>query len=125
MSLFNLLSRPWRRRRREQHLQAAALWPPTTAKLLKPVLVPRSEFAEGSAAQTEQIECPYYFSLETGFFGGHLRSLPCSESEARRLEKQVAEGAPVTVRYNPADPDLTCVFPADNEGNLPFTIWPG
>jgi hypothetical protein len=125
MSFFKWLLRPLRRRRREQHLQAEAHWPTTTAKLLAPVLVPKDEFAEGSAAQTEQIECPYYFSLEAGFFGGHLRSVPCSDSEGRRLLRQIVEGSPVAARYNPADPDQTCVFATDNEGALPFTIWPG
>jgi hypothetical protein len=125
MLLWNRLSRPLRRRRREEYLQAAANWPTTTARLLKSELVARDELAEGSAAQDQQVECPYYFSLEAGFFGGHLRSVRCSDSEGRRLQRQIVEGSPVTVRYDPADPDRTCVFPGDNEGTLPFTVWPG
>ena len=125
MLLWDRLSRPLRRRRREQYLQTAANWPATTAKLLKPELVPKDELAEGSAAQDQQIECPYYFTLDAGFFGGHLRSVPCSDSEGRRLQRQLAESSPVTVRYDPTDPDRTCAFPAHNEGTLPFRVWPG
>jgi hypothetical protein len=125
MAFLDWLFRPVRRRKREQVLHAAATWPTTTAKLLKPSLVDKHELADGSAAQLHQVECSYYFSLETGFFGGHLRSVPCSEGEARRLEKQVAEGMPVTVRYNPQNPDQTCTLAVDNEGTLPFVVWPG
>jgi hypothetical protein len=125
MVLLSRLLRPLRRRKREQYLQAAASWPTTAAKLLKPELVPKDELAEGSAVQDQQLECPYYFSLDAGFFGGHLRSMPCSDSEGRRLQRQVVEESCVTVRYDPADPDRTCAFPSDNEGALPFTIWPG
>jgi hypothetical protein len=32
---------------------------------------------------------------------------------------------PVNVRYNPANPDEGCVLATDNEGTLPFVIWPG
>jgi hypothetical protein len=125
MVLLSLLLRPLRRHRREQHLQVAANWPTTTAKLLTPALVLKDELAEGSAVQDQQVECPYYFSLGAGFFGGHLRSMPCSDSEGRRLQRQIVADSPVTVRYDPADPDRTCAFPGDNERTLPFTIWPG
>ncbi len=117
-----------RRRRREQKLAAAVHWPTAEAKLLKGVLVDRDDLAEGTLAQDRQLEFPYYFSLDsgavTGFFSGYLRSVACSEGEARRLEKQVPDGTAVTVRYNPENPDEGCALAADNAG-LIFGIWEG
>jgi len=71
------------------------------------------------------VEFPYYFTLDAGYFGGFLRIVPCSEGEARRMMKQVDEGTPVTVRYNPGNPDEVCVLAADNVGVLPVGIWEG
>jgi hypothetical protein len=115
-----------RRRKRTQRLEAAPQWPVAQAKLLAGVLVDRDELAEGTAAQDRQLEFPYYFSVaegpEAGFFSGYLRSAPGSDGEMRRLQKVVAEGTPVTVRYNPANPDDGCVLARDNP-ELGFAIW--
>jgi hypothetical protein len=94
-----------------------------TAKLLAGNVVPRDELAEGTLAQDSQIEFQYYFALEDDFFGGYLRSVPCSDSEGRRWLREVPEGTPVTVRYDPHDPDKTHALAADNAGALPFTVW--
>ena len=123
--VFDAISRFLRGRKRTQRLQAAAAWPVTTAKLLSSKLVMKDELAEGSAAQDSQVECPYYFSMNGGYFGGHVRSAACSDSEGRRIQRQVEEGMPVSVRYNPANPDETCVLQSDNDGALPFAVWPG
>jgi hypothetical protein len=123
--VFDAISRSLRRRRRQKLLQAAALWPVAAAKLLASKLVQKDDLAEGSAAQDSQVECPYYFSIEGGFFGGFVRSVPCSDSEGRRIQRQLEEGMPVNVRYNPANPDEGCVLASDNEGTLPFVVWPG
>jgi hypothetical protein len=125
--VFDAISRSLRRSRRQKRMQAAVLWPVTTAKLLPSKLVLKDDLAEGSAAQDSQVECPYYFSINDndGFFGGFVRSVACSDSEGRRIQRQLEEGMPVNVRYNPANPDEGCVLASDNEGTLPFVVWPG
>jgi len=87
--------------------------------------VDRDLLAEGTVVQDRQVEFPYYFTLEQGYFGGHVRTVPCSEGEARRLMKQVPEGTLVTVRYNPENPDEGCVLATDNEGALVVGVWEG
>jgi len=114
-----------RRKKREELLAAARGWPTAEAKLLPGVLVDRDELVEGTVVQDRQVEFPYYFTLESGYFGGHLRTLACSEGEARRLMKQVPEGTVITVRYNPANPDEVCVLAADNAGALVVEVWEG
>jgi hypothetical protein len=123
--LFDWFLRERRQRERERLLQAASSWPTAQAKLLKPTLVDKDESAEGTVAQTAQIEVPFYFTLDTGFFGGHLRSVPVSDSGGRRAMEKLSEGMPVTVRYNPANPDDAVTLAEDNGGALPFTVWPG
>ncbi len=61
---------------------------------------------------------------EIGYYGGHLLSLPLSDSEAHRLLRLVQEDTPVEVRYNPADPNQTHTLASDNPNVLPFSIWP-
>jgi|GEM_PF-815715 len=124
ISPFGWFMRKRRASARERALQAARNWPVTTAKLLKPVLVPKDEIAEGTVAQTMQVEIPFYFTLNEGFYGGHVRSVPCSDSEGGRIMRQLGEDLPVKVRYNSANPDEAIALPEDNEGALPFTIWP-
>ena len=123
--LFDSISRMLRGRRRKERLDAAALWPTTTAKLLPSTLMMKDDLAEGTAVQDSQVECPYYFSIADGYFGGHVRSLPCSDSEGRRIQRALAEDMPIIVRYNLQNPDEGCVLQTDNEGTLPFTVWPG
>ena len=125
MFLFDWLLRMRRRKKRDELLAAARDWPVATAKLLPGVLVDRDMLAEGTVVQDRQVEFPYYFTLEQGYFGGHVRTVPCSEGEARRLMKQVPEGTLVTVRYNPANPDEGCVLAADNEGAMVVGVWEG
>jgi hypothetical protein len=121
--LLGWIFRYFRRRGRARELQAAAGWPAATAKLLAGKVVERDELAEGSLAQTFQIEFEYYFVLGEEFYGGYLRSVPCSESEGRRWTRMVEEGAAVTVRYDPQNPDKTHALAAENAGKLPFGIW--
>ena len=125
MFLFDWFFRMRRRKKREELLAAARGWPTAEAKLLPGVLVDRDELVEGTVVQDRQVEFRYYFTLESGYFGGHVRTLPCSEGEARRLMKQVPEGTVVTVRYNPANPDEVCVLAGDNEGALVVGVWEG
>jgi hypothetical protein len=120
---FGWIFRAVRKRGRERDLLAAAAWPTVTAKVIAGNVVQRDELAEGPLAQTSQIEVQYYFSLGNDFFGGYLRSVPCSDSEGRRWLREVPEGTPVTVRYDPADPDKTHALATDNAGTLPFTVW--
>ncbi len=133
-----LLSSDWlvkriRRPQREKALQQAATWPRVTAKLLASKVVPKDLLAEeGNNLQTFQIETAFYFTLpgapgsgdEIGYYGGHLRSLPLSDSEAHRLLPRVLEDTPIEVRYNPADPNQSHTLAADNPEALPFPIWP-
>ncbi|MGA8938008.1 MAG: DUF3592 domain-containing protein [Acidobacteriaceae bacterium] len=121
--LLGWIFRYFRRRGRERDLQAAAGWPAVTAKLLAGRIVPRDELAEGTLAQTLQIEYQYYFALKDDFFGGYLRSVPCSDSEGSRWMRDAGEGTPVTVRYDPEDPDKSHALQQDNAGALPFVVW--
>jgi len=124
-AFFNWLPLLLRRRKREQTLQQAAAWPTTTAKLLRSEVIEKDPLADGGTAfQDRQIESAFYFTLEGSYFGGHLRSTPLSDSEAHRLLRQLPEDTPVTIRYNPANPDQTAALATDNQGHLPMTIWP-
>jgi hypothetical protein len=115
----------FRSRKREKALAQAANWPTITAQLLKSVVLEKVPLAEGGTAfQDRQIESAFYFTLEGSYYGGHLRSVPLSDSEAHRLLRQLPEDTPVVVRYNPANPDRTHTLASDNEAKLPFTIWP-
>ncbi len=118
--LNNLL----RRRKRNALLAAAAAWPKTTAKLLKSAVVPRDVLAEGGTAfQDSQVEAAFYFTLPQGYFGGHLRSVPVSDSEGFRMLKVLQEDLEVIVRYDPANPDKVIALPEDNR-DFPVSIWP-
>jgi hypothetical protein len=121
--LFGWIFRAIRKRGREKDLLAAAAWPTVTAKLLAGNVVVRDELAEGTLAQTAQIEFQYYFALGDDFFGGYLRSVACSDSEGRRWLREVPEGTSVTVRYDAEDPDRTHALERDNAGKLPFRVW--
>ncbi len=113
-----------RRRKRASRLAEANAWPVLSAKLLGSKVVERDPLAEGGTAfQDSQVESAFYFTLEEGYFGGHMRSGPMSDSEAHRALKLVPEETTVRVRYNSADPDQTVVLPGDNSG-FPFPIWP-
>jgi hypothetical protein len=114
-----------RRRKREQALAQCATWPTVTARLLKSTVIEKDPLAEqGTAFQDRQIESAYYFTLDGSYYGGHLRSIPLSDSEAHRMVRTLAEDTPVVVRYNPTNPDQTHTLPADNPATLPFAIWP-
>src|ERR1700679_3952703 len=93
--LFGWILRAVRKRGRERDLLAAAAWPTVTAKLLAGNVMQREELAEGTLAQTTQIEFQYYFALGDDFFGGYLRSVACSDSEGRRGLGEGGEGLPV------------------------------
>ncbi len=123
MILFDWFLRMRRRKAREERITTARNWPSVSAKLLPGELVDKDELAAGTVAQDRQVEFPFYFSLPEGFFGGHLRTVACSEGEARRLMKQVAEGTAVMVRYKPENPDEVCVLADDNLGALPVGVW--
>jgi hypothetical protein len=125
----NVLTRALHRRSRDRALTAAAAWPVTEAKLLKPIIVAKDELAEGTVAQDSQLEIPFYFTLResgaqpSGFFGGHLRTAALSYSEASRLIPRIPEGTLIRVRYNPQNPDDNHTLAADNESTLPVAIW--
>jgi hypothetical protein len=124
-ALVNWLPLLLRRRKRDQALALAATWPTATAKLLKSIVVEKDPLAEGGTAfQDRQVEAAFYFTLDGSYYGGHLRSTPLSDGEAHRMLRQLPEDTPVTIRYNPANPDQTHTLAADNAGKLPITIWP-
>jgi hypothetical protein len=123
--VFDAIGRMVRGRKRAQRLETAAAWPVAAAKLLASKLVMKDDLAGGLDVQDTQVEVPYYFSIGDGFYGGFVRSVPCTDSEGRRIQRALEEGMPVAVRYNPVNPDEGCVLATDNVGTLPFTIWPG
>jgi hypothetical protein len=125
---INAIGRALHKRRRDRELGVAANWPVIEAHLLKPVIATKDELAEGTAAQDSQVEIPFYFTLagegaRSGYFGGHLRTVALSHSEASRLLPRIVEGATVRVRYNPQDPDQNHALANDNEGALPVAVW--
>jgi hypothetical protein len=126
----NAITRALHRRHRDHDIAAASSWPLIEAHTLKGVIVAKDELAEGTNAQDSQLEIPYYFTLPesapnqpSGYFGGHLRTVALSHSEASRLIPQIPEGTVVRVRYNPQDPDQNHTLAADNEALLPVAIW--
>ncbi len=121
--LFGWIFRYFRRRSRQRDLQAASGWPTATAKLLEGKIVPCDELVQGTAAQTVQVEYPYYFALKEEFFGGYLRSVPCSDSEGSRWMREMGEAKAIVVRYDPANPDRTHTLERDNPGVFPFRVW--
>ena len=131
MSIFthNAIARTLHRRHRDHDLAAASSWPITDAYTLKPVIVSKDELAEGTVAQDSQLEIPFYFTLPesgpqpSGYFGGHLRTVALSHSEASRLIPQIPEGTLVRVRYNPQDPDQNHTLAEDNRGLIPVAVW--
>jgi len=116
-----------RRPKHEKALKLAATWPLALAKTLGSRVVPKDLLAEkGTTFQSFQIETAFYFTRtgeQGGYFGGHLRSLPMSDSEAHRMLTHLAEDQPIHVRYNPAYPDENHTLASDNPGALPFEIW--
>jgi hypothetical protein len=132
MSIFtqNAITRALHKRHRDHDLAAAASWPITNAHTLKPIIVSKDALAEGTLAQDSQLEIPFYFTLPevpnqpSGYFGGHLRTVALSYSEASRLIPQIPEDTLIRVRYNPHNPDQNHTLPADNAGLVPVAIWP-
>jgi hypothetical protein len=123
-ALFVPIATIFRRRKREALLRQAAAWPTITAKLLKSTVEEKDPLAEGGTSfQDRQVESAFYFTLESGYFGGHLRSTPMSDSEAHRAVRLLPEDTPVQIRYNPEDPDQAVTFAADNP-HFPIPIWP-
>lgn len=131
MNPIAAISRSLHKRRRARDLSAAASWPISDAHTLKPVIVPKDELLDGTVAQDSQLEIPFYFTVAetsanhpSGYFGGHLRTVALSYSEASRLIPQIPEGTLVRVRYNPRNPDQNHTLAADNEGLIPVAVWP-
>ena len=128
-ALLNWIPTLLRRRRRDALLAEAAAWPVITARLLKSTVVDRDPLADGgTAVQDRQIEAAFYFTL-TGhaagsYFGGHLRGVAMSDSEAHRKLRDLSEDTEVRVRHNPANPDQAITLPGDNP-DFPIAIWPG
>ena len=112
-----------RGRKRDALLQQATAWPATEAKLLKSIVLEKDPLTDGGTAfQDRQVESAFYFTLEGSYYGGHLRSTPLSDSEAHRMLRQLPEDTPVTVRYNPANPDQNVTLSTDNP-KFPVGIW--
>ena len=123
-AIFSWLPLLLRRRKREQALALAASWPIVSAHLLKSAVVRKDPLAEGGTAfQDSQVESAFYFTHEGAYYGGHLRTVPLSDSEAHRALSSLPEEHSVLVRYNPHKPDQTHTFATDNE-DFPTPIWP-
>ncbi len=122
-SIFQPISNILRRRKRDALLTQAAGWTPTQAILLKSTVVPKDPLAEGTAFQEQQVEAAFSFTLNGSYFGGYARSAAMSDSEAHRALRLIPEDTPITIRYNPANPDQAIALPTDNP-TFPFTLWP-
>jgi hypothetical protein len=128
-ALLNWIPLLLRRRKREALLREAAAWPIATARLLKATVVEKDALAEGGTSfQDRQVEAQFYFILENhsmgSYFGGRLRSVQLSDSEAHRAARLLVEDLPVRVRFNAQNPDQAAVLPTDNV-EFPVGIWPG
>jgi hypothetical protein len=123
-ALLQPLNTFFRRRKRDGLLRHAAVWPTVTAQLLKSTVEEKDPLAEGGTAfQDRQVESAFYFTLEGAYYGGHVRTVPLSDSEAHRALRQLPEDTPVHIRYNPQNPDETVALPTDNP-TFPIPIWP-
>jgi hypothetical protein len=121
---FDWLFRMLRRPKRKNALQQAAAWPLITARVHKATVVPKDLLAdEGSSFQTSQLEVSFFFTQDGSYHGGHLRSVPVSDSQGHRFVGQVKEDTLVQVRYDPHNPDHNHTLAADNPNTLPFAIW--
>ena len=116
------LIRSLKARKREVTLAESAKWPTAQAILLKSVVVAKDPLAEGTTIQDMQIESPFSFTYNGSYYGGYVRSVPMSDSEAHRALRNVPEDAPVTVRYNPQNPDEAHVLAQDNP-HAAYAIW--
>lgn len=121
--LFESIGAMMDRHKRNHRLHLAEHWPVATAKTLKPTVAHKDRCAHGEGLADSQVEVPFYFTLESGYFGGQLRSEVCSDSQARRLAASLPEDTPVAVRYNPCNPDEVAVLAEDNRDRLPFQVW--
>lgn len=127
---MNAITRALHKRRRNRDLAVASSWPVTDAHTLKPVIVNKDDLAEGTVAQDSQLEIPFYFTLpesagkSSGYFGGHLRTVALSHSEASRLIPRIPEGTLIRVRYNPQGPDQNHTLAPDNASLIPIAVWP-
>ena len=114
--------RRWLRgRAREKKLQLAAQWPITQAEINHwQVLSADEEAATMGAAY--QIEAGFHFKLNGEYYGGYLRSVAMGLHES---ETKATGNPTVNIRYDPTNPDSVAVFAEDNEGTLPFRVYPG
>lgn len=122
-SIFLPISNLLRRRKRDALLAQAASWTPAPAILLKSTVVPKDALAEGTTFQEQQVEAAFSFTLDGTYFGGYARSVAMSDSEAHRALRLIPEDTPITIRYNPANPDQAIALPTDNP-TFPFPLWP-
>jgi hypothetical protein len=114
------IRRAARERARKKRVRAAASWPQAQGQINSWKIVPAGDVSE-SFSQTDAIEAGFHLTLNGEYYGGYLRSIAMGRREA---EKLAAGNPPVTVRYDPANPDRTVVLAEDNAA-LPFAIVSG
>ena len=119
--IVDSLCRAARERARLKRVRAAATWPQAQAEINSWKIVPAGDTSQ-SFIQTDAIEAAFHFTLNGEYYGGYLRSVTMGRREAERL---AVGNPPVTVRYDPANPDHTVVLAEDNAGALPFAIVSG
>ena len=119
--LIDSIRRAFRESARTRRVQSAAAWPQTIAHINSWKILAAGDDSD-SFTHTDYIEAAFHFVLNGEYYGGYLRSVAMARREAEKL----AVGSPeVTVRYNPANPDLTAVLAEDNRGRLPFEVVSG
>ncbi len=117
--LIGRIQSSFRRKKRQKLLQMARAWPTAMGEVNHWQVLDAEEDAMTTATPW-QIEAGYHFTINGEYYGGYFRSVALVHREAETL----AKGTPnVTVRYDPANPDLSVVLPADNLNNLPFRIF--
>lgn len=119
--LIEFFTRRVREAARRKRVRLAATWPQAVAQINSWKILDAAEEPGASAVNTHQIEAAFYFVLQGDYRGGYLQSVTMSRREA---EKLATGNPPVTVRYNPANPDQVAVLAEDN-ADLPFAILSG
>lgn len=118
--MIDSIRRSLRENARKARVRSAADWPQARAEINSWKILPVGEEAD-SFTQSDYIEAGFSFVLNGEYYGGYLRSVAMARKEAENL---AIGSPPVSVRYNPTNPDHVVVIAEDNPA-LPFALVSG
>jgi uncharacterized protein DUF3592 len=99
---------------KEIRINRAGRWPTVQGKVLSHKIV-----ADGLSGYRASIDYSYHLNHET-YYGG-AQGLSQDRKTAESLADKVVVNAPLTIRYDPADPIRSMLLNRDN-AELPFPI---